>query len=153
MLVIPPVLSVDSSLTSRTPTIKKCIDTAIVYCEGNFGAIDGKTANGLIRRSERYKILSVIDSEKAGLDTGMVLDNKANAIPVCRNMADSLEQAGSVPDAFIFGMAPSSGMLSKHERGIVLAPCHRYEKQKVFSFTKPSIARTETRPWPHRCWA
>ena len=50
----------------------------------------------------------------------MVLDNKANAIPVCRNMADSLEQAGSVPDAFIFGMAPSSGMLSKHERGIVL---------------------------------
>ena len=120
MLVIPPVLSVDSSLSSRTPAIKKDLDTAIIYCEANFGAIDGKTANGLIRRSEKYKILSVIDSEQTGLDTGMVLDNKPNAIPICRNLADSLKHAGTVPDSFIFGMAPSSGMLSKHERGLIL---------------------------------
>jgi uncharacterized NAD-dependent epimerase/dehydratase family protein len=96
------------------------IATAIVYCEANFGEIDGKTANGLIRRSEKYKILSVIDSEKAGLDTGMVLDNKANEIPICRDLADALAQAGAVPDFFIFGMAPSSGMLSIHERALVL---------------------------------
>ena len=31
--------------------------TAIVYCEGNFAALDGKTANGLVRHSEKYKIL------------------------------------------------------------------------------------------------
>jgi uncharacterized NAD-dependent epimerase/dehydratase family protein len=96
------------------------VATAIVYCEGNFGEIDGKTANGLIRRSEKYRILSVIDSEKAGLDTGMVLDNAPNAIPICRNLTDSLAQAERVPDFFILGMAPSSGMLSKHERGIIL---------------------------------
>ena len=96
------------------------VATAIVYCEANFGAIDGKTANGLIRRSEKYNILSVIDSEKAGLDTGMVLDNKANSIPICRDLADALSQAGSVPDYYIFGMAPSSGMLSIHERSLVL---------------------------------
>ncbi|THB76693.1 MAG: DUF1611 domain-containing protein [Desulfobulbaceae bacterium] len=94
--------------------------TAIVYCEANFGALDGKTANGLIRRSEKYKILSVIDSEQAGCDTGIVLDNVPNDIPVCRDLAESLAQAGSVPDFFIFGMAPSSGMLSKHERSLVL---------------------------------
>jgi len=94
--------------------------TAIVYCEANFGDIDGKTANGLVRRSEKYKILSVIDSEKAGLDAGMILDNRPNAIPICRDLSDALAQAGSVPDFFIFGMAPSSGMLSKHERGLVL---------------------------------
>ncbi|PLX79883.1 MAG: DUF1611 domain-containing protein [Desulfuromonas sp.] len=120
MFVIPSVLSVDSSLTSRTPEIKKDLTTAIIYCEGNFGEIDGKTANGLIRRSEKYEILSVIDSEKAGFDTGMVLDNKPNYIPICRNLNDSLKQAGTVPDSFIFGMAPSSGMLSKHERGLIL---------------------------------
>jgi uncharacterized NAD-dependent epimerase/dehydratase family protein len=120
MLIIPPALSVNSSLTSITSASKKGIDTAIVYCEGNFGEIDGKTANGLIRRSERYQILSVIDSKKAGLDTGMILDNKTNSIPVCCDLADSLKQAVSVPDAFIFGMAPSSGMLSKHERSIIL---------------------------------
>ena len=28
--------------------------TAVVYCEANFGDIDGKTANGLVRHSERY---------------------------------------------------------------------------------------------------
>lgn len=39
--------------------------TAIIYCEENFGRIDGKTANGLIRYSENYKIIAVIDSTKA----------------------------------------------------------------------------------------
>ena len=129
MLVIPPAPILNSPVRkneigppglSQFDGVKKRSATAIVYCEANFGAMDGKTANGLIRRSERYDILSVIDSEKAGLDTGMVLDNRANAIPICRDLADSLAQAGAVPDVFIFGMAPSSGMLSKHERAIVL---------------------------------
>ncbi|MBL4907521.1 MAG: DUF1611 domain-containing protein [Sneathiella sp.] len=95
-------------------------DTAIVYCEGNFGAIDGKTANGLVRHSEKYEILSVIDSEKAGLDSGEVLGDGPNAIPICRDLADALTQAKNIPDYFIFGMAPSSGMLSTHERGLVI---------------------------------
>ncbi len=94
--------------------------SAIVYCEGNFGAIDGKTANGLVRYSERYEILSVIDSEKAGQDAGMVLDGKPKAIPICRDLAESLEKATRLPDYFIFGMAPSSGMLSLKERSLVL---------------------------------
>jgi len=94
--------------------------TAIVYCEANFGAIDGKTANGLVRHSERYEILSVIDSQKAGLDAGTVLDDKPNAIPIFRDLAESLQKADTLPDYFIFGMAPSSGMLSLHERSVVL---------------------------------
>lgn len=94
--------------------------TAIIYCEANFTALDGKTANGLVRNSEKYKILSVIDSEKTGLNTGMLLDNKANDIPICRDLNGALEHAGAVPDYFIFGMAPASGMLSKHERCVVL---------------------------------
>ncbi len=94
--------------------------TAVVYCEANFGALDGKTANGLVRHSERYAILSVIDSEQAGLDTGAVLDGKPNGIPICRDLADALANAGGTPDYFILGMAPSSGMLSTHERRVVL---------------------------------
>ncbi len=94
--------------------------TAIVYCEANFGAIDGKTANGLVRHSELYKILSIIDSEKAGLDAGVALGEEPKAIPICRNLADALAHAGRVPDYFIFGMAPASGMLSTNERALVL---------------------------------
>lgn len=135
MLIVPPAVSANAPeiplksvvknktvvpISSKSWADKPSIASAIVYCEANFGDIDGKTANGLIRRSERYDILSVIDSKQAGLDSGMVLDNKPNAIPICRDLADSLSQAGSVPDFFIFGMAPSSGMLSKHERGLVL---------------------------------
>ena len=93
--------------------------TAIIYCEGNFADIDGKTANGLIRHSEKYKILSVIDSSKAGLDSGMALDGKRNAIPICRNLADALSHTVDIPDYFIYGMAPASGMLSPIERGLV----------------------------------
>ncbi|OMH39289.1 DUF1611 domain-containing protein [Motiliproteus sp. MSK22-1] len=105
---------------SPSPNNPKHLTTAIVYCEANFGAIDGKTANGLVRHSEKYQILSVIDSEKAGLDAGMVLDGEPNAIPVCRDLADALSRTVEIPDFFIFGMAPSSGMLSVAERGLVL---------------------------------
>ena len=31
-----------------------------MFCEGNFAEIDGKTANGLVRQSERYEVTSVI---------------------------------------------------------------------------------------------
>jgi uncharacterized NAD-dependent epimerase/dehydratase family protein len=94
--------------------------TAVIYCEGCFGEIDGKTANGLIRSSEKYKILSVIDSTKAGQDAGIVLDNEPNNIPIVRDLNASLLQASETPNAFIFGMAPSSGLLSKHQRGLML---------------------------------
>jgi len=94
--------------------------TAVVYCEGNFGRPDGKTANGLVRHSERYEILSVIDSDNSGLDAGLVLGDKPSSIPICADLADAITLAGRVPDAFIFGMAPSSGMLSPAERAVVL---------------------------------
>lgn len=94
--------------------------TAVVYCEANLGRMDGKTANGLVRHSEKYKILSVIDSAAAGQDSGSLLDGIANGIPVCRSLSAALELAEGVPDYFIFGMAPSSGMLSPVERNLVL---------------------------------
>jgi len=77
MLVVPPVVSVNTheptlKFVAKPPAVRtaplRATDkktpaaTAIIYCEANFGEIDGKTANGLIRRSEKYKILSVIDS-------------------------------------------------------------------------------------------
>ena len=96
------------------------LETAVVYCEGNFAAIDGKTANGLVRHSEKYAILAVIDSEKAGQDSGNALDGRPNGIPVCRDLTESLAHAGGIPDYFIFGMAPASGMLSLEERSLLL---------------------------------
>ena len=126
-----PIISTPATLSAVLPTPsstqlidtlieQKIAPTAVVYCEANFGDLDGKTANGLVRSSEKYEILSVIDSKKAGLDSGMVLDDVPNAIPICRDLADSLAQVDAIPDYFIFGMAPYSGMLSPHERGVIL---------------------------------
>jgi uncharacterized NAD-dependent epimerase/dehydratase family protein len=99
--------------------------TAVVYCEANFGANDGKTANGLVRHSEKYEILSVIDSEKAGLDSGEVLGDRPNGIPICADLDAAIALAGRVPDFFIVGVAPTSGRLSSHEREVVLGAIGR----------------------------
>jgi uncharacterized NAD-dependent epimerase/dehydratase family protein len=99
--------------------------TAVIYCEAFFGSSDGKTANGLVRHSETYEILSVIDSKKAGLDSGEVLDDKPNGIPICADLADAIALAGGVPDFLILGMAPLSGMLSPLERDVVLDAMER----------------------------
>lgn len=100
--------------------VEQQVSTAIVYCEANFGDIDGKTANGLVRHSELYEIEAVIDSEKAGVDAGVALGEESKGIPICRNLAEALASCRSVPDYFIYGMAPASGMLSASERGLVL---------------------------------
>ncbi len=95
-------------------------ETAVVYCEGNFGCPDGKTANGLVRHSERYEIVAVIDSERSGLDAGEVLGGKPNSVLICSDLAETIALSGRTPDVFIFGMAPLSGMLSAVERLVVL---------------------------------
>ncbi|MFY0610257.1 MAG: DUF1611 domain-containing protein [Hyphomicrobiaceae bacterium] len=109
-----------ATYTSRQSGIEITPTTAIVYCEANFGQLDGKTANGLVRHSEKYEIVAVIDSEQAGLDAGLVLDDMPNSIPICHDLADALCKIGNVPDVFIYGVAPSSGMLSDNERTVVL---------------------------------
>lgn len=118
--VVPSALRRSIGLAKDRAKNPELIATAIIYCEANFGAIDGKTANGLIRHSEKYKILSVIDSQKTGLDSGDVLDERPNSIPVCRDLDDALTHIDGVPDFFIIGMAPASGLLSTSERDVVI---------------------------------
>lgn len=94
--------------------------SAVVYCEGAFGHLDGKTANGLVRHSERYEILSVIDSTRAGQDAGAVLDGVPTGIPVLASLADAIVHAGRIPDALIFGLAPGGGQLDADQRTALL---------------------------------
>jgi uncharacterized NAD-dependent epimerase/dehydratase family protein len=94
--------------------------TAVIYCEGQFGEQDGKTANGLVRHSERYAILSVLDSRHSGADAGMLLDGHANGIPVLTDLAEAIAHAGKVPDYLICGVAPADGLLSAQQRVVLL---------------------------------
>lgn len=96
------------------------VPTAIVYCEGNFAKLDGKTANGLVRHSQAYRVLSVIDSDHAGADTGEILDNRTNHVPVFASLGAAIRRETTVPDTLIYGMAPSDGKLSGRDRRVVL---------------------------------
>jgi uncharacterized NAD-dependent epimerase/dehydratase family protein len=67
---------------------------AVVYCEGAFNTPNGKTAHGLVRFTERYRILSVVDSRYAGRDAGEVLDGARSGIPVVATVSDAVRDAG-----------------------------------------------------------
>ena len=106
--------------TTAQATSPAQIPTAVVYCEGNFGKIDGKTANGLVRHSEAYKVVSIIDSTHSGENSGQVLDEVNNTIPILESLDAVSAHATFLPDTFIYGMAPSTGRLSPADRGVVL---------------------------------
>ena len=91
---------------------------AIVYCENEFGKIDGKVANGLVRHSEKYDILGIIDSSKSGFDAGEQLDGVANGIPIFNSIDKAIEYLGFIPNNFIYGIAPLESFLSQNQRKV-----------------------------------
>lgn len=94
--------------------MKNTIDgKALVYCEGAFNTPEGKTAHGLVRFTERYEVLGVLDHKYAGLDAGEVLDGKNYGIPVFRDMEDALARLGpdNQPASLVIGLAPDGGRL------------------------------------------
>jgi len=95
---------------------------ALIFCEGAFGTPNGKTAHGLVRRTKRYNVLSVIDSKKACKDSGEVLDGKPNNIPIFPQLKDAQEAAkksGINPSHFVIGLAPDGGRLKLEHRKAV----------------------------------
>ncbi len=95
---------------------------AVVYCRGAFNTPNGKTAHGLVRRTRRYRVLSVIDPRYAGNDAGDVLDERAAGIPVVLDLDAALEDArerGLGVDRFVVGLAPDGGRLDADGRDAV----------------------------------
>lgn len=117
-------MRISGSASTTTPTTANrkpdLRPSAVVYCEGNFAGIDGKTANGLVRSSERYRIVAIIDSTQAGQDAGQVLDGADAGIPILSSLAEVMLVTGRLPALFIFGLAPLSGLMSRPERAAVL---------------------------------
>ncbi len=97
---------------------------AIVYCEGAFGTTNGKTAHGLVRRTRRYRVLSVVDSRRAGEDAGRVLDGKAGGIPILRTVDQAVaaaERESRPATHLVIGLAPDGGRLGSGAREDVLS--------------------------------
>jgi len=96
---------------------------AVVYCEGAFRTTYGKTAHGLVRYTERYRVISVIDSGCAGEDAGMLLDGQPKNIPIYASLQAAVAAAKSGPfpaTHLVIGLAPDGGHLSPEARQAVL---------------------------------
>ncbi len=98
---------------------------AVILCEGVFGTGDGKTANGLVRHTERYKVAGVLDSRLAGRDAGEALGGRARGIPIFASLAEALENASERPTHLVIGLAPEGGRLPDAYREVVVDALRR----------------------------
>lgn len=94
--------------------------TALVYCQNQFGKVDGKTAAALVRHSELYTIVGVIDPSLAGKDAGEVLDGSKSGIPIFATLNHALTQLGNTPNCYIYGKAPLDVYISREERLLII---------------------------------
>jgi uncharacterized NAD-dependent epimerase/dehydratase family protein len=85
------------------------VPTATILVRENFLGKHGKTAHGLIRYGQRYKILSVIDESCAGSDAGELLGLGKLEIPIISEVPEE-------GDAMVIGVAPSGGKLPQDWR-------------------------------------
>lgn len=83
---------------------------AIVLTAGFLDTSSGKTAHGLIRGTDRFHIVGIIDPKHPGKDAGEVLDGKKRNIPVFATMND-FAQAGGQADYCIIGVATKGGII------------------------------------------
>ena len=92
---------------------------AIVYCEGAFATSNGKTAHGLIRRTKRYCVLSVVDSHCAGRDAGAMLDGEPKGIPIHASVEQAVNKArqnSHKASHLVIGLAPDGGQTKLFEK-------------------------------------
>jgi uncharacterized NAD-dependent epimerase/dehydratase family protein len=88
----------------------KKLPKAIVLTNGLLTHSDAKTAHGLIRGSERFQVVAVIDQLEAGNDAGEVLDGKYRNIPVFATATKALEAIEGIQYCII-GIATMGGKL------------------------------------------
>jgi uncharacterized NAD-dependent epimerase/dehydratase family protein len=93
---------------------------ALILCEGAFATGDGKTANGLVRHTDRYRIAGVLDSRLVGRDAGEVLAGAPNGVPIFASLAEALEKAADRPTHLVIGLAPDGGRLPDDYRKVVI---------------------------------
>jgi len=85
--------------------------TAVVLCDGGFGTTEGKTAHGLVRHTDRYRVVAVIDGGLAGRDAGEVLDGASAGIPIVAGLDEAIRAADRRPDYLVVGVATHGGVL------------------------------------------
>ena len=85
--------------------------TAIVITGGYLDTYSAKTAHGLIRGTDRFTILGLIDEKTPGKDAGEVLDGKKRNIPIYATIADFIKTSEKKAKYCIVGVATKGGVI------------------------------------------
>jgi uncharacterized NAD-dependent epimerase/dehydratase family protein len=89
-----------------TPNSKK---KAVVYCEREYLTANGKTAHGLVRHTDRYDVVGVVDSMAPMGDAGVILDGKNRGVPLFSSLEEAYRE--TTPKVFIVGAVSEGGVL------------------------------------------
>ncbi len=84
---------------------------AIVITAGYLDSNSGKTAHGLIRGTDRFNILGIIDQKHPSKDAGEVLDGKKRNIPVYASIADFIKNSPTKAEYCVIGVATKGGVI------------------------------------------
>jgi uncharacterized NAD-dependent epimerase/dehydratase family protein len=84
---------------------------ALILTHGMLTTENGKTAHGLIRGSDRFTIVGIIDYATAGRDAGEVLDGQHRNIPIFDTIKTAVNQLNRPPQYLIVGVAVAGGRL------------------------------------------
>jgi uncharacterized NAD-dependent epimerase/dehydratase family protein len=92
---------------------------AIVITANFLDTEHAKTAHGLIRGTERFTILAIIDKKYPGKDAGEVLDGHKRNIPVYASLKDFGSQSKKKAKYCIIGVATKGGVLPNELRALL----------------------------------
>lgn len=92
---------------------------AIVITAGYLDSNNGKTVHGLIRGSERFNIVGIIDHKHAGKDAGEVLDGKHRNIPVYGTVEEFAKTSPVAATYCIIGVATKGGVIPDALRALL----------------------------------
>jgi uncharacterized NAD-dependent epimerase/dehydratase family protein len=87
---------------------------AIVITGGYLETNSAKTAHGLIRGSDRFEIVGIVDEKHAGKDAGEVLDGKNRKIPVYPSISDAVKKQKA--EFCVVGVATKGGVIPESLR-------------------------------------
>jgi uncharacterized NAD-dependent epimerase/dehydratase family protein len=89
---------------------------AIILTAGYLDSNSGKTAHGLIRGTDRFTIVAVIDERHGGKDAGEVLDGVKRNIPVYASIGDFVKSTTEKIKYCVIGVATKGGVIPESMR-------------------------------------
>jgi uncharacterized NAD-dependent epimerase/dehydratase family protein len=84
---------------------------AVVLTHGLLDTVFAKTCHGLLRGTERFDILGVVDYKFSGKDAGVVMDGINRNTPVFKDLQQALDRTDLHPKYALVGVATPGGYL------------------------------------------